>query len=235
MRYPSFASVAAAEYLAAIGGAGDAGRPALVEREREHRVLRPNTDIDARPAVAAVRALQQYADVALKTGARSNPELARAARNLADVAAINLPFGVERLERHGPPMVASVGAVEHAGPPDRIDRVGPPAAGQDAVHVDRVVVDVLTMAQIFPVLSAIDRPQGAADLDRGVEQVGLGGAGVHHQHALRGICARSGRDLGEPNADRKPVPVLTGIVAAIDLAVLVSDEHDIGIMRMKQQ
>src|SRR5438046_5211659 len=120
MSGPRLAAVSAAVDLAAVGGAGHMGRPPLVEGQREHRVRRLQPHIDAGPAVAAVGALQQHADIALKAGPSRYPELARAARDLADVAAIDLAFGVERLERHGPPMVAAVGAVEHAGPADRV-------------------------------------------------------------------------------------------------------------------
>ncbi len=231
---PGLAAVAAAVDLAAIGGAGHVGRPTLVEGQREHRVRRLQPHIDAGPAVAAVGALQQHADIALEAGTRRDPELARIARDLADVAAIDLPLWVHRLERHGPPVVAAIGAVEHAGPADRIDRVRPPAAGQHAVHVDGVVVDVLAVAQIFPMLAAIGRAQGAADLDRGVEQLGLGGAGVHLQHPLCRVRARSRGDLREAHADRQPGPMLAGIVAAVDLAILVADEDHVGIVRVKQ-
>src|SRR5437868_14627141 len=147
---PGLAAVSAAVDLAAIGGAGHMGRPTLVEGERQHRVRRLQPHIDAGPAVAAVGALQQYADIALEAGSRRHPELARIARNFADITAIYLAFGVELVERHGPPVIAAVGAVEHAGPADRVDRVRSPAAGQHAVHVDGVVVDVLAVAQILP-------------------------------------------------------------------------------------
>src|SRR5271163_2401918 len=103
---PALAAVAAAEDLAAVGGARHAGRLALIEGQGEHRMRRLQSHVDASPAVAAVGALQQHAGGALKAGSRRYPELARVTGNLADVAAINLPLGVHRFERHGPPVVA---------------------------------------------------------------------------------------------------------------------------------
>ena len=116
----------------------------------------------------------------------------------------------------------------------REHRARPPAAGQDAVHVDHVVVDVLAVAQIFPVLAAVGRADRAADLDRAVEMVRLAGAGVEHQDALGRVGARRGRDLGKAHADRQPGPALAGIVAAVDLAILAPDQDHVGVVRVEQ-
>src|SRR5438270_11784718 len=113
MADPGLAAVSAAVDLAAVGGAGHMSRPPLVEGQREHRVRRLQPHIDAGPAVAAVGALQQYADIALEAGSRRHPELARIARNFADITAIYLAFGVERGERHGLRVIAAGGAGEH--------------------------------------------------------------------------------------------------------------------------
>src|ERR1700680_3710664 len=105
----------------------------------------------------------------------------RVAGHLADVAAVDLSLGVERFQRNMAPVVAAIGAAEHPGAGDTEYGAWPPAAGKDAVHVDHVVVDVLAVAQILPVLAAIGRADRAADLDPGVERVGLAGAGGEHQ------------------------------------------------------
>ena len=83
-------------------------------------------------------------------------------------------------------------------------------------------------------LAAVGGAQGAADLDGGVEQLGLVGAGIHLQHPLRRIGARRGGDLRETHADRQSGPMLAGIVAAVDLAVLVADKDHVGIVRVEQ-
>src|SRR3954447_2227586 len=133
-----------------------------------------------------------------------------------------------------PPVVAVVVAAEHAGAGDADHRARPPATGQDAVHIDGIVVQVLAVAEVFPMLAAIDRADRAADLDRAVENVGLAGAGVHLQDALRRVGARSRGDLREAHADRQPRPALAAIIASVDLAILTADEDHVGVVRMKQ-
>ena len=143
------------------------------------------------PGVAAVAAVQQHAAIALEIAAGRHEQLARIARHLADVTAIDLALGVQRLQLHVPPMVAAVGAAEHAGPADAEHRAGPPAAGQHAVHIDRVIVEILAVAQVFPMLAAVGGADGAADLDGGVQVVRLADAGIQHQHPLCRVGARS--------------------------------------------
>ena len=102
------------------------------------------------------------------------------------------------------------------------------------MHIDHVVVDVLAVVQILPVLAAVGRADRAADFDRAVEAIGLAGAGIEHQNALRRVGAGCGRDLGKAHADRQTRPMLAGIVAAVNLGILASDQDHIGVMRMKQ-
>src|SRR5271167_4667942 len=103
--------------------------------------------------------------------------MARVTRDLADVAAVDLSLDVQRLQRHVIPVVAAVGAAPHAGASDAEYRAWPPATGQDTVHVDHVVVDVLAVAQILPMLAAIGRTDRATDLDGAIKVIGLAGAG----------------------------------------------------------
>src|ERR1700730_13405242 len=218
--------------LAAIRGARHPVRLTLVERYLEHRVRSRRSNINLRPAVAALAAVQQYAKITDEAGARSNPQMTRIAGDLADVAAVDLSFDVKRLQRHVTPMVATIRAAEDAGASNSEHRIGPPATGEDAVHVDHVVVDVLAVAQIFPVLAAVGRADRAADFDRPVKAIGLAGAAVEHQDALGRIGVGRGRDVREAHADRQTRPTLAGIVAAIDLAILAPDQDHIGVMRM---
>jgi hypothetical protein len=191
-------------------------------------------DIDLRPAVATIAAAQQYAEVADKTRAGRAPQMPRVARHLADVAAVDLPLHVERLQRHMRPVVAAVGAAPHPGAGDAEHRPRPPAARQHAVHVDHVVVDVLAVAEVLPMLAAIGRADRAADLDRTVKMVGLAGAGVEHQHALCRVGAGRGGDVRKAHADRQPAPVLAGIVAAINLAIIAADQDHVRVVRVEQ-
>ena len=206
----------------------------FVEGQFEHRRSRLHAHIDAGPAIAAVPAVQQHAGIALKIGAGGNPDLARIAGYLADVAAIDLVLGVERFQRHVFPMIARVGAAKHPGPADGIDRARPPAACHHAVHVDGIVVDILAVAEVLPAPAAIGRADDAADLDRAVQQVGVGRAGGQHQDPLDRIGAGRGRDLGKFDGDRQTLPAFAAILAAVDFTVFVSDEDHVGIARMEQ-
>ncbi len=62
-------------------------------------------------------------------------------------------------------MVALVFAPEHPGPADAQNISGAEAAGQDAVHVHRVVVYVLAVAKVFPMFAAIPGADDTAHLD----------------------------------------------------------------------
>src|SRR5262249_4548851 len=131
---PSLAAVEAGIDLAAVGGARHALRLALVEGEREHRVRRLGPHPDPAPTGSAVAAVQQYADLALEAAARRHPQLAGRARHRTNVTAVNLPLGIERLQRHVPPVVAAIRACEHSSAADGEDSARPPTADQDAVH-----------------------------------------------------------------------------------------------------
>ena len=132
------------------------------------------------------------------------------------------------------PVVAAIDTAEHAGARNTEHGAWSPAAGEDAVHVNHIIVDVLAVAQILPMLAAVGRADRTANLDGTVEVRRLAGAGVEHQHAFRGVGAGRGRDLGEAHADWQPGPMFAGIVAAVDLAVLASDKDHVGIVRMEQ-
>src|SRR5262249_33045175 len=115
MSDPGLATIQATVNFAAISGARHPFRLPLVKGQCKHRELGPPRDVDTSPAVATVVTAEQHPDLALETASPCHPELARSARHLANVAAIDLSFGVERLQGHVPPMVSIIGAVEHAG------------------------------------------------------------------------------------------------------------------------
>ena len=99
-------------------------------------------------------------------------------------------------------MIARIGATKQPRTADAVDNAGAPTTRQYAVHIDRVVVDILPVAEIFPMVPAIGRTDDAADLDRAVQQVRIVFAGGEHQHALDRIGARRGANLGEMHAHR---------------------------------
>src|SRR4029077_16534426 len=93
----------------------------------------------------------------------------RIARNLADVAAVRLAFGIEGLEPGAGPVGAPVRAAEQAGAADREDGARTQARHEHTVHVHGVVVDVLAVAHVLPVLSVVEATDDAAHLDRAVD------------------------------------------------------------------
>src|SRR5262249_34841284 len=214
-RRPDLAAVLACEYLAGAARAVHAPGLPLVERDREHRRLGFHAHVDARPARPAVAALEQRAQVALEIRATGHPDGPRIAGHLADVAAIRLPLGIERLESRAGPVHALIRAAKQAGAPDREHRPRPPAADQHAVHVHGVVVHVLAVAHVLPVLTAVEASDDAADLDRAVDLVRVGGVDRELEHALRGIRAGGDGHLRETHGHRQLAPALAAIVAAI--------------------
>src|SRR6185369_16641682 len=102
-RGPALPRVLAAEHLASAGGAVHASGLARIEGQGEHRGPRLHAHDHPRPARTAVLAAEQRADLALEVRAAGDPDGARVAGRLADVAAIGLPVGIEGLEpRAGP-------------------------------------------------------------------------------------------------------------------------------------
>src|SRR5580658_9820155 len=119
VRGPALTAVLAAVDLTAIGGAGHQPRPVLVEGEGEHGVRRLDAHVDLGPSVAAV---------ALEIAARRDKYFARIARDLANVAAVDLALFIHRFQRDVAPVVAPVIAAEHSGAADAEHGTGPPAA-----------------------------------------------------------------------------------------------------------
>src|SRR5882724_5160371 len=89
------------------------------------------------PALAAVLASEQHADLALKRGARGHPDRLRVAGSLADIAAVGLSVRIQGLEPPAGPVLAAVGAAEQAAAVDgAVDLVGVGGIGgqlQDAL------------------------------------------------------------------------------------------------------
>src|SRR5438552_7348252 len=171
-RTPALPAVLAGEHFAAAGRAEHAPGLPRVEGEREHRRLRLHAHVHPTPARAAVLAAEQHADLALKGRARGHPDRLRVARSLADIAAVRLSVGVERLESRAGPVLPPVRAAEQSGATDREHLAGAPAPDQHAVHVHGVVVHVLAVAHVVPVLAAVEAADHAADFDGAVDLVG---------------------------------------------------------------
>src|SRR6266850_1378871 len=232
---PTLAAILAAEHLTAAGRAVHALGLPRVEGEREHRGPRLHAHVDFRPAHAAVLAAEQHADFALKVGARGHPDGLRIAGDLADVAAVGLPVGIQRLEPSAGPVFAAIRAAEETRAPDREDLTRAPAPDQHAVHVHGVVVHVLAVAHVLPVLTAVEAADDAADFDGAVDLVGIRRIGGQLQDALRRIGPGGDRHFWEADGDRELSPALTAVLAAIDLAILVSRVHHLRIARIERQ
>src|SRR6266508_966570 len=109
---PAPAAVLAGEHLTAAGRAVHAPGLPLVEGESEDRGLGLDTHLDAGPARAAVGAAEQHAKLALEIRPGRHPDGLRIARDLADVAAVGLSVGIQRLEPGARPLLALVRAAE---------------------------------------------------------------------------------------------------------------------------
>src|SRR5262245_12744002 len=197
MLHPTPAAVLAGEYLAAAARAVHAAGLPLVEGDGEHRGLRLNAHVRPRPARAAVGGAEQGAAIALEVRAGGHPDRPRIARDLADVAAVCLTLGIQRLEAGTGPVLALVRAAEETGAADRQNRPGTPASDQHAVHVHGIVVHVLPVAHVLPVLAAVESADDAADLDGAVDLIGVGGIGSQLQDPFHGIGPRGDGHLRE--------------------------------------
>src|SRR5207249_10289981 len=96
-------------------------------------------------------------------------------RDLADITAVGVALGIQRLQPGAGPVLAVVRAAEQAGAADGEDHSRTPASDQHAMHVYRVVVHVLPMAHVLPVHAAVETADDAADLDGAVDLIGVGG------------------------------------------------------------
>src|SRR5262249_30099819 len=215
---PRAATILAREDLAAAGRTVHASGVSLVEDDAEHRGLRLEAHVDALPRHAAVTTAEQDADLTLEACPRSDPNLPRIPGDLTDVAAIRLPFRIQRLESRAGPVLSRVSAREEAGAPDGEDGSGAPSRDDHPVHVDGVVVHVLSVAHVLPVLAAVEAADDAADLDGAVDLLGIGRIDGQLQDPLGGIGAASHRDFREADRHRQLLPALAAVVAAKDLA-----------------
>src|SRR4030095_3612463 len=162
---PALAAVLAGEDLAAAARAVHALGLPLVEGDGEHGGARLEAHVHPLPAHAAVLAAEQRAEVALEVGARRDPDRLGIAGHLADVPAVGLVLHVQRLEPGAGPVPALIHADEEAGTTDCEHRARPPPPDEHAVHVHRVIVQVLAVAHVLPVLAAVEAPDDAAHLD----------------------------------------------------------------------
>jgi hypothetical protein len=109
-----------------------------------------------------------------------------------------------------------------------------PAADEHAVHVHGVVVHVLAVAQVLPVLAAVEAADDAADLDGAVDLVAVRGIDGQLEHALGRVGPGRHGHLGEAHGHRQPPPALAAVLATIDLAVLVARVHDLRVARVER-
>src|SRR5438132_5261658 len=171
---PALATILTGEHLAAAGRTVHPLRLSLVEGEGEHGGPGLHAHIHPSPARAAVSAAEQDADVALETSPGCHPDGLRIAWHLANITAVGLPLGIQRLEPGAGPVRALVRAAEQAGAADGKNRPRTPAPDEHAVHIDGVIVHVLAMAHVLPVLTAVEAPDDTADFDGAIDFIGIG-------------------------------------------------------------
>ncbi len=132
------------------------------------------------------------------------------------------------------PVVAAIWAAPHADAADGEDGAWLRRADGDPVHIHRVIVDVVALADALPLFAAIQATQEPPDLDRGIEFCGVGGIDRDAEDTLGGDNGAYG-DIGERHIHRQAIPAFAAVLASIDGIGFIPSEHDVGIARMKQQ
>src|SRR3989454_9594219 len=170
---PALANILTGEHLTTAGRAVHAPGLPLVEGDGEDGGLWLDAHVQPSPAQAAVLAAEQDADVTLEIRTCGHPDGLRITRDLADITAVGLSLGIQRLEPGAGPVLAPVRAVEQAGAADSKDHPRTPPAHQHAVHRHRVLVPILPMTHVLPVLAAVDATDDTSDFDGAVDLIGI--------------------------------------------------------------
>ena len=77
------------------------------------------------------------------------------------------------LKPHVLPMIALIGAAKHPSPGNAEDGARPQPADQDAVRIDDIVIEVLTMAEVFPMFSTVHGADHPPDFDGAIDHIGI--------------------------------------------------------------
>src|SRR6266851_6812972 len=232
---PALANILTGEHLTTAGRTVHAPGLPLVEGDSEDGGLWLDAHVHPSPAHATVLAAEQDADVALEIRTCGHPDGLRITRDLADIAAVGLSLGIQRLEPGAGPVLSPVRAAEQPGAADGKDHPRTPAPDQHAVHVHGVIVQVLPMAHVLPVQAAVEAADDTADFDGAVDLVGIGGIGGQLQDTFGRVGAGGHRHLREADGHRELLPALATVFAPIDLTVLVPRVQHLGVARIDQQ
>src|SRR2546426_6166658 len=168
---PVLATILTGEHFTAVGRTVHAPGLPLVEGDGEDGGLWLDAHVHPSPAQAAVLAAEQDADVALEIRTCGHPDGLRITRDLADITAVGLSLGIQRLEPGAGPVLAPVRAAEQAGAADSKDHSRTPAPDQHAVHVHGVVVHVLPMTHVLPVLAALEATDDTSHFDGALDLI----------------------------------------------------------------
>src|SRR3989454_3784966 len=232
---PALANILTGEHLTTAGRTVHAPGLPLVEGDSEDGGLWLDAHVHPSPAQAAVLAAEQNADVALEIRTCGHPDGLRITRDLADIAAVGLSLGIQRLEPGAGPVLSPVRAAEEAGAADSKDHPRTPAPDQHAVHVHGVVVHVLPMTHVLPVLAAVEAADDTPDFNGAVDLVGIGGINGQLQDTFGRVGPRGHGHFREADAHPELLPALAAVVTSKDLAVLVTRVEHLGVARIEQQ
>src|SRR5437899_4348005 len=232
---PALANILTGEHLTTAGRTVHAPGLPLVEGDSEDGGLWLDAHVYPSPAQAAVLAAEQDADVALEIRTCGHPDGLRIPRDLADITAVGLSLGIQRLEPRAGPVLALVRAAEQAGAADGKDHPRTPAPDQHAVHIHGVIVQVLPMAHVLPVLAAVQATNDTSNFDGAINLTGIGGIGGQLQDSLGRVGPGGHGYLGEADGHREPLPALAAVFTPKDLTVLVTRVQHLGVARIEQQ
>src|SRR6266511_3054571 len=99
------------------------------------------------------------------------------------------------------PVFAAIWATPHADAADGEDGAWERRTDGDPVHIHRVIVDVMALADALPLFSAIQAAQQPSYLDGGIEFCGVGGIDRDVEDTLGGDNG-SYCDIGERHIHR---------------------------------
>src|SRR2546426_5947272 len=232
---PALANILTGEHLTTAGRTVHAPGLPLVEGDGEDGGLWLDAHVHPSPAQAAVLAAEQNADVALEIRTGGDPDGLRITRDLADITAVGLSLGIQRLEPGAGPVLSPVRAIEQAGAADSKDHPRTPAPDQHTVRVHGVVVHVLPMTHVLPVLAAVEATDDTSDFDGAVDLIGIGWMNGQLQDTFGRVGPGGHGHFREADAHPELLPALAAVVTSKDLAVLVTRVQHLAVARIEQQ
>ena len=131
-------------------------------------------------------------------------------------------------------MRASIRAAKRADAGRNGNRAGMAGTDNHRMQIDRIFVDIQSVDDVRPGPPGIEAPDQSADLETGVDRVGIGRIDRDAEHSLRHRFWTH-RDVGERHLDRKRFPGRAVVDTADDSARLVPGEDSLRLGWMTRE